>query len=132
MTQRIDPAIRAAEQLAARHPELSLLVLFGSRARDDAHKRSDWDFAYLAERPVDPLALRADLVDALGTDRVDAVPLNRASALLRYRVAADGTPLFEREPGSFARFWLAAVTFWCDVAPLVDAGHDAILRQPEA
>jgi hypothetical protein len=68
----------------------------------------------------------------LGTDRVDIVPLDRASALVRYQVARDGIPLFERQEGDFARFWFSAVEFWCDVAPLVRAGHEAILAELES
>lgn len=124
----MEPVRRAAERLAAQFPELSLVVLFGSRARGDAHASSDWDVAYTSERPLDPLTLRAAFTDELRSDHVDMVGLDGASALLRYRVARDGTPVFEREPGNFARFWLAAVGFWCDVAPLVRAGHDAILE----
>lgn len=37
----------AIAELAATMPGLGLLVLHGSRARGDAHQRSDWDFAYL-------------------------------------------------------------------------------------
>jgi predicted nucleotidyltransferase len=132
MTEPIDLAQSAARQAAARHPALTLVVLFGSRARQDSRAASDWDFAYDASQPVDALALRADLVDMLGTDRVDIVPLDRASALVRYRVARDGIPLFERQEGDFARFWLSAVEFWCDVAPLVRAGHEAILAELES
>jgi predicted nucleotidyltransferase len=129
MSELIDFARRAAQQAAARHPAVTLIVLFGSRSRDDVRSVSDWDFAYDASGSVDPLAIRADLAGVLGTDRVDIVPLDRASALLRYRVARDGVPLFERQPGNFARFWLSAVEFWCDVAPLVRAGHEAILAE---
>jgi predicted nucleotidyltransferase len=132
MSEPIVRARRAAGRLAARHPAVNLIVLFGSRSRSDAGSDSDWDFAYDASPPVDLLALRADLADALQTDRVDVVPLDRASALLRYRVARDGVPLFERQPGAFARFWLCAVEFWCDVAPLVRAGREALLAGLES
>lgn len=128
----IDLARTAAERAAAHQTGVTLIVLFGSRSRDDAHPSSDWDFAYAASEPVDVLALRADLVDALRTDRVDVLALDRASALARYRAARDGIPLFERKPGEFARFWLSAADFWCDVEPLVRAGHEAILRELES
>lgn len=132
MSEPIDLGRRAALQAAARHPAVTLIVLFGSRSRNDARSASDWDFAYAAAQPVDPLALRADLVDVLETDLVDVVPLDRASALVRYRVARDGVALFERQPGNFTRFWLSAVEFWCDVAPIVRAGHEAILAELES
>lgn len=127
MSDCIPVARDAARAAAARHPQLTLLVLFGSRARPDATAESDWDFGYLADGPIDALALRADLARALETDRIDLAPLDRASALLRFRAARDGVPLLEREANAFARFWLEAVRFWCDVEPLVRRGHEAIL-----
>ncbi|MEO1294917.1 MAG: nucleotidyltransferase domain-containing protein [Cyanobacteria bacterium J06636_16] len=36
----------ASTQIAERHPALKLLILFGSRARDD--RDSDWDIAFLS------------------------------------------------------------------------------------
>lgn len=132
MSAPTDLALSAAQRVARRHPAVTLVVLFGSRARGDARSSSDWDFAYGASDPVDALALRGDLVDVLGTDNLDVVALDRASALMRYRVARDGTPLFERQTGEFARFWLSTVDFWCDVAPLVRAGHEAILEGLES
>jgi predicted nucleotidyltransferase len=113
--------------IAARHPGLQLLLLHGSRARAEDHPRSDWDFAYLADRDFDPAALRADLVLGLGTDAIDLVNLERASGLLRYRAARDAVVLYQAAPEVFERFWRAAVTFWCDAAPLLRRGYEAIL-----
>jgi predicted nucleotidyltransferase len=128
MRSDVERARAAVPPLVERYPALSLIVLFGSRARGDARADSDWDIAFAAAGGLDVLALRADLVEALGSDRVDVVDLERASALLRYRVARDGVPLFERPPASFERFWMQAVRFWCDVEPLVREGHEAILE----
>ncbi len=131
MADAIQTARRAGSEVAGKHPGLSLLVLYGSRARPDGRPDSDWDFAYLETSPIDALALRADLADSLATDRIDLVRLDRASALLRYRVARDGAPLVERPPGIFGRFWLDAVQFWCEVEPIVRAGHEAIIAELE-
>lgn len=118
---------RAIRALAARHPGLELLVLHGSRALDLATPLSDWDFGYVAGARVELDALIADLVRVLGCDRVDVADLDRASALLRYRGARDGIPLYERSPGAFARFWLDAVRFWCDAAPILQRGYEDTL-----
>jgi predicted nucleotidyltransferase len=115
--------------LGARHPDLSLLVLFGSRARGDAREQSDWDLGYLAERGLDADALLLDAVTALGTDRVDLVDLARAGAQVRYRAARDGRVLHEARPGAFAAFWATAVDFWCDVEPLLRAGYAEALAR---
>ena len=49
-----ESADRAAiAELAKGMSGLRLLVLHGSRARDDARKDSDWDFGYLADEGFD-------------------------------------------------------------------------------
>jgi len=108
-------------------PGLSLLVLFGSRARGSDRPSSDWDFGYVASRGFDPDHLLGVLVDTLNNDRIDLVDLRRAGAPLRYRAARDGRVVAEVENGEFARFWLDAVSFWCDVQPLLRRGYDAVL-----
>ena len=109
------------------HGRLRLLILFGSRARGDAHGRSDWDLGYLARHGMDADALLLSLVRALGTDRVDLVDLARAGAQVRFRAARDGRALYEAQPGLFGKFWLEAVDFWCDAEPLLRAGYAQVL-----
>ena len=120
------------EQLAGlgtRHPDLRLLVLFGSRARGDAREESDWDLGYLAGPGLDADALLLDAVSALGTDRVDLVDLGRAGAQIRFRAARDGQVLHEVHPGVSAAFWREAVGFWCDVEPLLREGYAEALAR---
>ena len=118
----------ALAQIAAAAPGLQLFVLHGSRARGDAHERSDWDFAYEADPTFDPDALLAALADTLKVDRIDLVDLARAGALVRHRVARDGVVLFERAPGRFTRFWLDAVHAWCDPAPILEPLYERVLE----
>ena len=120
-------AIAAATHAAEMAGGLNLLVLFGSRARGDAQSASDWDFGYVGSTTFDPDRLLAALIDAVGSDRVDLIDLTRAGAQLRFRAAGDGRPLFETDSGIFSRFWLDAVTFWCDVEPILHAGYDQVL-----
>lgn len=114
--------------LAQESPGLDLLVLFGSRARDDVHPHSDWDFGYLAGPGFDVDDFLARLVGLLGIDQIDLVNLRRANGLLRYRAAAEGRPLFESTPGVFDRFWFQAVSFWCDAGPILQQGYEEILQ----
>lgn len=107
-----------------------MLVLHGSRARNEAHAQSDWDFAYEADAAFDADALLAALADALRVDRIDLADLDRAGALLRHRVARDGVVLFERTPGRFDRFWLNAVDTWCDLAPVLEPLYARVLEPP--
>jgi predicted nucleotidyltransferase len=109
---------RCIAALVARHPQLRLLVLFGSRARGDHRADSDWDFGYLAGAGLDPAALHADLVTALGTEAVDLVDLDRASGLLRFRAARDGERLHDAD-GNHVEFRLAAIRAWCDMEPVL-------------
>lgn len=115
-----------------RRAGVALFVLFGSRARAEARSDSDWDFAYRLAADssgFDPDALQADLVAALGTDQIDLVDLNRASALLRFRVAAEGSPVYEGETNAFQNFQIEAANFWCDVAPVLDASYTDVLAR---
>jgi len=115
--------------IAARYPSLKLLLLFGSRARNDATESSDWDFGYIADRDFDSVPLLTDLVLHFGTDRVDLVDLTRANGLLRFRAAQDGKVLFEKESGAYEKFWLQAVHFWCDAGPIIEREYEALLKR---
>jgi predicted nucleotidyltransferase len=113
--------------IAASAAGLRLLILFGSRARGDAHTRSDWDFGFIATPAFDVAALLAGFVEALDTEAIDLVDLERASGLLRYRVARDGYTVFEDESRLGERFRLEAVHFWCDAAPVLERGYRDVL-----
>lgn len=118
---------RAVAEAAARHPGVDLLVLYGSRARDDATTRSDWDFGFIARSSVEVEGLMADLVVGVGADRIDVTDLARASALLRYRAARDGMAAYERTRGAFDRFRFDAVRFWCEASHILERGYDDVL-----
>jgi predicted nucleotidyltransferase len=113
--------------VASRTPGLELLLLFGSRARGDAHARSDWDFGYVAASTLEVAELLAALVETVGSDRLDLVDLARASGLLRYRAARDGVALFESRPRTMETFCLDAADFWCDAEPILRRGYDDLL-----
>ena len=110
----------------ARHHQLDWLALHGSRATGSTHPASDWDLAFEAQdRPIDLLALRADVVDVLNTDHVDISNARPASALFRFRVARDGQLLFEREPGLWKAFRFLAIRTWCDMEPVLRPAFEA-------
>ena len=121
--------LMGAAQAAEKAAGLRLLVLHGSRARGDARGDSDWDLAFLADSTFDPDALLARLGEELGTDQVDLADLSRASALLRFKTASEGLPLYERESGLFDRFRLEAVSTWCDMEPVLTRAYDAQLAR---
>ena len=91
---------------AALKPRSEILeaYLFGSRARGESHAGSDVDVAvYIDEAHVEhgswgyPADLTSYLMDALNTNDVDVVVLNRASPLLYHRVLRDGIRLLSRD-----------------------------------
>ena len=118
----------AIGRLAAAATGLRWLVLYGSRGRGDGHGRSDWDFAYETDTPIDPDVLLADLGEAVKANRVDLVDVARAGALLRHRIARDGRLLFQRNPGQFDRFRLDAIHTWCDLAPVLEPLYAHVLE----
>ncbi len=107
---------------------LELFILYGSRARGDAHGTSDWDFGYLADEAADVAGLLATLVEILGDDNIDLVDLDRTTGLLRFRSACDGVLLHEAESGVFDRYRLDAARFWCENASLFRQGYEEILE----
>jgi predicted nucleotidyltransferase len=83
-----DPALRDFRRTLADMygPALDRVVLFGSRARGEAHAESDYDIAVFLKRLPDPRAER-----------------NRLAAL-RVRILDAGGPFFEAIPFSAADY----------------------------
>ncbi len=100
---------------------LRLAVLFGSAARDALRPDSDLDVAFLPRDAAMPLseelALQAVLERAAGRE-VDLVRLDRASTLLRWRAAREGTPLLADPAREWPRFVAQAGIEHGDFAPL--------------
>lgn len=119
-----------AERLAqALEPRAEILeaYLFGSRARGDAHRQSDVDVAvYIDEARAEsgPFGYQADLtthlMDALGTNAVDVVVLNRAPPLLYHRVLRDGVRLLSRDLRATTTRAGRALSRYCDFLPQMD------------
>ena len=124
-TPLADDLVTSLRALAQGTAGLELLVVHGSRARGEASTASDWDFGFVGA--VDLLSLTSAIGSLVESDRVDMADLDRAGALLRYRVARDGVLVFERHAGAFDTFWMDAVRFYCDAQPVLDAGWDGVL-----
>jgi predicted nucleotidyltransferase len=121
-------AVEQVRALASREPQLVLLVLYGSRARGDARPGSDWDFGYMADAGFDVESFRGALVRIVQCDDVDLVDLSRASAQLRYRVAAEGVTMSGR-PGASDAFWFTAVSYWLDMQDIIRSEYEAALQR---
>lgn len=97
---------------------ITLLILFGSRAKAEADIKSDLDIGVLFKNndftAEQEMALFYELVRLFQTDRVDLVVLNRANPLLMKEVAIFGTPLYEEKRGIFDEFQIKAIKRYLD------------------
>lgn len=109
-------------------PALRLLVLFGSRARGEAHAASDWDFGYLADPTLDVDALLELLCKVVNSDDVDLVNLDRASGVLRHQAADHGIAVFEHMPETFVTYVIDVLRFWLDAWPVIRKSQEEQLR----
>ena len=105
-----------------------LVVVFGSTVTGLLGPESDLDLAFLADAPLNPVAVTTDVIRVLHTDRVDVVDLRRASPLLAMEVARHGRLIYEREPGMHVEFISLAVRRYIDTKKLRDAQKEAIHR----
>ena len=130
-------AMRRDEVIARLGPVLQgrglrLAILFGSGARDALRADSDLDVGFF---PLDAtmtlaeeLALQAALEKAAGRT-VDLVRLDRASTLLRWRVAREGVPLLTLAPRDWPRFVAQAGIEHGDFAPLYARTAERLRRR---
>ncbi len=107
--------VAAVPAILEQAPYIRLLVLFGSRARGDASRSSDWDFAFLCNE-----AQRAEYekggfsflrvwgiiqrIYHLGDEQIDVIEMKDCSDLLAHYIAKEGKVLYERSPGIFESF----------------------------
>jgi predicted nucleotidyltransferase len=95
----VDPVLSFIIQKAAQTPKIQRVLLFGSRAREDHHSRSDYDFAIDAPQLTDlewatwASAVREGIPTLCG---VDVLRLDKASEALATQVQQEGKLLYER------------------------------------
>lgn len=129
---------KLAIQIPKEIPYLKMLVLFGSQARGDNHKLSDWDFAALYNEKLrasfgetQPFSLFAvpcilGKYFQINSDKIDIVDLNYCSPLLGFYVARDGKVLYEEQPGEFIKFQMKAWKIYADSEKFYDAEAESI------
>jgi len=120
-----DRRLRDAATSVGRRLDAYLLVLFGSAARGE-ETVEDIDIAILGSGPIDVVAATNELTQSLQTQDVDVTDLSRADPILLALVAREGVPLFEKEPGEFARFASLAARRFADTKKFRDAQADAL------
>lgn len=111
-TTPAEPIERLTRELRARIPDLIAIYLFGSRARGDSNRASDFDVAVLAKQrlaPLDRWELQEKLAALLGSD-VDLVDLLQSSTVLRVQVMTDGRLLYEGDRSARETFEATALS----------------------
>jgi predicted nucleotidyltransferase len=89
---------------------IGLLTVFGSVGRGEPEPR-DLDIGVLSEHGavVDLFGFITEMIDLVGSDKIDVVHLNSAGPLLRERALVGAIILHEEAPGVWARASTAAV-----------------------
>lgn len=105
----VDPQLLASlSTVLARHPEIRLALLFGSRARGVAGPAADLDLAVEVARGegLDRLGLMAELSSATGldVDVVDVTPGRRVGYPLLAALVRDAVVVHEGRPHAEAEF----------------------------
>jgi predicted nucleotidyltransferase len=106
---------------------LDLVVVFGSavdRLPDTTPR--DLDIAVLPSPGTDLVAVVTALIDLLHLDAVDVLDLASAGVLARARALGDGEPLYESEPGLYAREQFRAVPLAMESGWLTDLELDLL------
>ena len=90
------------KELFESYPQIKLVYLFGSTAREERGPMSDYDFAfYLSDKNGTDIKteLISKLSGILNTDKVDVVILNSVeSPELKFNIIKDGKLIYEVEP----------------------------------
>lgn len=107
-------------------------LLFGSRARERAHDRSDTDLAIglvpgarLSTREIGDLVSR---LEAAAQGPVDLVLLDEATPDLAYRVFRDGRVLFEKDREAFVGRKARAILEYLDFKAVEETFTRAVLQ----
>jgi len=113
-------------------PRVAYALLFGSRARERAHDRSDTDVAIglvpgarLSTREIGDLVSR---LEAAARGPVDLVLLDEATPGLAYRVFRDGRVLLEKDREAFVGRKARAILEYLDFKPVEETFTRAVLQ----
>lgn len=113
-------------------PPVRLALLFGSAARGALRPDSDVDIAVVFTEPdltlSEELALQARLAKVAGRE-VDLVRLDRASSMLRWRVAKEGVVLLADPPVEAVRFRARAAIDHADMLPQLEHAQERIRQR---
>mgnify|MGYP003427455276 CR=1 FL=1 len=116
MITRINNISTQVLQEIAKKYRLSLLILFGSAAKQQQHALGDIDLAFYRHSFMsheEEQELWIDVMAALKREDIDLVNIyNNKSVLLRYQIFIHGQLIYEENPGLFSTMrWQAYIDF---------------------
>lgn len=118
---KIDNTIKDSLKKIADEYELDLIILFGSRARNQIHKDSDTDIAIRGQKKMSLnqiLEISTRLSECFPS--TDVADIRAVSPLLLGAIAKDAVLLFERKQSLFSEFRVYAINMFMDFQPYFD------------
>lgn len=129
----MDEVLARLREVLERHADVRVAYVFGSTARGTGGPLSDVDVAVLLTGDGEllhvRLALMADIVEALGSDRVDVVVLNEAPVPLAYRIIREGKLILSRDEGLRIRHRVRTVDRYLDMEPFRRVQEEGLRRR---
>lgn len=111
--------------------DLEFVVLFGSQATGQTHKKSDVDVAVISRSKPDWSSLIGDFYSLFRREDVEAVNLAMASPTLWRAAARDGQLLYEKNEGFYRRWKIYAWKIWLETARLRQARDNRLINWAE-
>lgn len=94
--------------------KISLLILFGSYGTAKFNNNSDVDLAVIGEDlgliKLNQMDILNELAKIFNNREIDLIVLNYADSLLKFNIANDGKPIYEKEKGLFQIFQVRAMS----------------------
>jgi predicted nucleotidyltransferase len=107
------------KQFAEKHG-LTMVVLFGSQARNETHQGSDTDIAVFGrQKSVREISqMQIEFSEMFQIKDVELVDLSGRTPLFLKQVSDDGKVLYEQKPGIFDEFQIYAFKRYVEAKPL--------------
>ncbi|MFW6286173.1 MAG: type VII toxin-antitoxin system MntA family adenylyltransferase antitoxin [Nanoarchaeota archaeon] len=91
----------------AKEYDLSLFILFGSRAKKKFNEKSDYDFGFIPNKEFiakDEIELFNEIMSILGTEKIDLINIKRNyDVKLRYEIFFGGVLIYEKYKHLFSK-----------------------------
>lgn len=118
--------------IAAAHPQVRLVYLFGSRMGGEVGPMSDIDLAAVLDWDASIPHLRDELAhrfaEALDDGPIDLIVLNQAPIELAYAVIAEGTALYQRSLAERVEYEADVLSRYGDYLPVLRAQRQDVVN----